>query len=109
MRWGLTNQWRRALAKKTAHTHTLVDTATGEEFEIPAGALLDVWVGFLDCAVNDDKEPDSTIQAILPTEEDPDRLHRLVFKDSGSPFWLSDMRHSGKTAWNAEQEGERTD
>jgi hypothetical protein len=88
MRWGLTNQWRRALAKKTAHAHTLVDTATGEEHEIPAGTLLDVWVGILDCAVNDDKEPDPAIQAILPTEEDPHKLERLIFRDTGEHFWL---------------------
>jgi hypothetical protein len=84
-------RWLRKIerdSRETADMITLVDVESGEEFEMSKGALLEMFVGVLDCAVNDDKEPDPAIQAILPTEDDPDKLERLVFRDTGEHFWL---------------------
>jgi hypothetical protein len=84
-------------ARKSADTTVLVDEETREEFEVPKDAFLHVIGSF------DDEEPDPQIAPLL------ERLDRLVDRDTGEPFWLEDMTHTGKAAANAEKEEEHTD
>ncbi len=84
-------RWLRRIerdARESADTTVLVDEGTGETFEVPKDAFLRVMGSF------NGEEPDPEIVQIL------DRLDRLVYRDNGQPFFLSDMRHSGKTAAN---------
>jgi len=71
-------------ARESSGTYILVDEETGEEFEVPNDAFLRVL-----CA--DEGEPNPSIEAILPTEDDPYRLERLYY-DGGKPFWLYPTR-----------------
>ncbi len=81
-------RWVRRLehsSREMAGTIILMDEETGAEFEVPKGAFFLV----LDAAVGE--APDPTIEAILPTEDDPDRLQRLYYTN-GEPFWLYPTR-----------------
>jgi hypothetical protein len=84
-------------ARGAGDTMTLVDTETNETFEVPKTAFLHVIGSF------DDEEPDPETAPLL------ERLDRLVDRDTGEPFWLEDMTHTGKAAANAEKEEEHTD
>jgi hypothetical protein len=70
----------------------LVDEDTGEEFEASKDAFLRAMGAF------GDEELDPQIAPLLG------RLDRLVYRESGQPFFVEDMTHSGKTASNAEKE-----
>jgi hypothetical protein len=61
----------------------LVDSKTGEEFEVPEDIFLPV-MGLLM-----DDEPDPLVAELMP------RLGRLYYKGTGEPFWLTDVGHSG--------------
>jgi hypothetical protein len=84
-------------SKESSDRMILLDTETGEEFSVPSNAFLLV----LEVAAGG--EPDPRVQPLL------DRLDRLVDRDTGEPFWLEDMTHTGKAAANAEKEEEHTD
>jgi hypothetical protein len=84
-------RWLRRIerdARESADTCVLLDERTGEEFEVPKDVFLHVMGAFAG------DEPDPKIAQIL------DRLDRLVYRDSGQPFWVEDMTHTGKTAAN---------
>jgi hypothetical protein len=88
-------RWLRRIerdARESADTTVLVDTETGEEFEVPKDVFLHVMGSF------DDAELDPEIAPLL------DRLDRLVYSSTGERFWLEDMTHTGKTAANTQQE-----
>ncbi len=88
-------RWLRRIerdAKESGDTMTLIDTETGEEFEVPKTAFLLVLAAF-----DEEAEVDPKVVPLLG------RLDRLVDRDTGEPFFLSDMRWSGKTAANAEE------
>jgi hypothetical protein len=84
------------MLRKRPTRFVLVDTQSGEEFEVPKTVFLHVIASF------DDEEPDPQIEPLL------DRLDRLVDRDTGEPFFLKDMRFSGKAASNTVKEGETT-
>jgi hypothetical protein len=73
-------------ARESADTTVLIDTETGEAFEVSKGAFLHVMGSF------GDEEPDPEIAPLL------DRLDRLVYRDTGELFFVSDMRFTGKAA-----------
>ncbi len=83
-------------SKESADTMTLLDTETGEEFEVPRYAALYVLASSLD----DEEDVYREYPWMRPLGP---RLHRLVDRDSGEPFFLSDMTHTGKTAANREK------
>jgi hypothetical protein len=98
---GLRRWMRRveAISKETNGRIVLLDTETNETFEVPKSAFLYVIASF-----DDDYEPAPEIAQLLP------RLDRLVNRDTGERFWLSDQTHSGKTAANtmSEEDGHAT-
>jgi hypothetical protein len=86
-------RWLRRMerdAREAVDTTVLVDGKTGEEFEVPKDAFLHVMASF------GDEAPEPQIAEIL------DCLDRLVYRETGEPFWLEDMTHTGRTAANEE-------
>ncbi len=81
-------------AKESSGTFMLLDVETGEEFEVPrdAGMLM------IAHALDDEEDVYDRYPWMRPLGP---RLHRLVVRDSGEPFFLEDMRHTGKAASNA--------
>ena len=71
------------VAKETSGEIVLIDELDGQTYSVPkdAFALMVAAVG--------GEEPDPAIEAILPTEDDPDRLERLYYANSGEPFWVA--------------------
>ena len=74
-----------------------MDEETGEVFEAPRAAFLHVLASL------DDEEPGPEIAPLL------DRVDRLVYRDWGQRFWLTDMTHTGKTAANTTSEEDPED
>jgi hypothetical protein len=92
-------RWLRRIerdSKESADTITLLDTETHERFEVPRNAGLLVIANVLEDE-EDLYHEYPWMKEVLP------RLNRLVDRDSGSPFFLEDMRWSGKTAANVEE------
>jgi hypothetical protein len=84
-------------SKESADTIVVVDSENGDEIEVPRNAGLYVIANAL--------EDEEDVYREYPwMKEFLPRLDRLVLRDSGEPFFLEDLRWSGKTAWNAEQE-----
>ncbi len=95
-------RWLRRIerdSRETADTFVLLDTETGEEFEVPKSAFLLVLAAY-----DEEAKVDPKVVPLLG------RLDRLVDRDTGEPFFLEDMTHSGKTAsqqaWLEKQEEE---
>lgn len=85
-------RWLRRIerdARESSDMTVLVDEETGEEFEVPKGAFLLAMASF------GDEEPEPEMAPLL------DRLDRLVYRDTSEPFFVSDMRHTGKAAANS--------
>ena len=70
----------------------------GTTHPVPRDAVLRVL-----CSAVDESELDDPRIGALLDEDDHDKLHRLVFKETGDPFFLESMVHTGKTAENTEE------
>ena len=82
----------RLKARAQATRSVLVDSETGQEYEAPEHIFLRV-VGALG---GEEPEPDPLVAEIIG------RLNWLYYRESGEPFWLRDMTHTGKAAANEE-------
>jgi hypothetical protein len=71
---------------------------TGKEYPAPRDAFLRVL-----CSAVDERELDDPRIVALVDEDDQDKLHRVVFEETGDPFFLESMVHTGKTAANTEE------
>jgi hypothetical protein len=83
-----------AASREASGEVVLVDERDGRTHHVPKDAFSLVLVA----AVGE--EPDPAIKAILPTEDDPDKLERLYYSN-GELFWLTDMTQTGKAAANS--------
>jgi hypothetical protein len=81
-------------AQEASGEIVLVDEKYGSTHHVPRDAFSLVLAASI-------SEVDESIEAILPTENDPDKLERLYYSN-GEPFWVSDMTFTGKAAANAE-------
>jgi hypothetical protein len=92
---GLRGWIRRAerAAKEASGEIVLVDERDRQTYHVPKDAFSLVLVATAG------EEPHPAIEAILPTDDDPDKLERLYYAN-GEPFWLEDMTHTGKAAAN---------
>jgi hypothetical protein len=93
-------RWARNLerdARESVDTYVLLDTETGEEFEVPKNAGLLVIANAL-------VDEEDLYQMYPWMEPLGPRLHRLVDRDTGDPFFLEDIRHTGKAASNTMRE-----
>jgi hypothetical protein len=89
-------RWLRKIerdSRESADTLILLDTQTGEEFEVPRTAFLLILAAF-----DEEAEVDPVVVPLL------DRLDRLVIRDTGERFWLSDQTHTGRAAANTMSE-----
>jgi hypothetical protein len=100
-------RWMRNLernARETSGWMVLIDERDGSTYQVPKDAFLQL-LGSLEPDVmntpeEERPEPEPWMLEVAP------RLQHL-YDTNGNPFWLEDMRWSGKTAANA-REGETT-
>ena len=82
----------RLKARAQATRSVLVDSETGQEYEAPE----DIFLRVMGSLGGEEPEPDPLVAEIIG------RLNWLYYRESGEPFWLRDMTHTGKAAANEE-------
>jgi hypothetical protein len=80
-----------AASREVNGDFVLIDEASGQTHHVPKDAFILV----LAAAAGED--PDPSIEAILPTEDDPDKLERLYDASNGERFWLYPTRTAANT------------
>jgi hypothetical protein len=84
-------------SKESSGTYTLIDTETGEEFEVPRDAGMLV----IAHALEDEEDVYSLYPWMRPLGS---RLHRLVDRDTGEPFFLYPTRTATSNTLDKEED-----